>query len=78
MHEVRCHYDVSLYPKFDEVLYHLVGRVSNDSGARGFGPGCAGQRDHGWKCYDETEVARVKDRLATCPEVTIVETTDGD
>ena len=69
---VRCHDDSSLRFDFDNVLFHLVGRISDDSGTNFL----SGERDHGWHCYDKAEADRIRQRLATCPEVTVVETSN--
>ena len=69
--QVRCQYFTSLGLDFDSVVEHCVGRVADFGGFSS-----CGQRDLGWSVNSKAEADRIRQRLATCPEVTIVETTD--
>lgn len=71
--QVRCHYDSSLGLDFDTVIDRAVGREADFGGMATF----CDRRDLGWFVNSKAEADRIRKRLATCPEVTIVETTDG-
>ncbi len=69
---IRCYYNSSLWPEFDATVHHAVGRDSDFAGMNN-----CGRRDLGWFTLGIGEADRILERLATCPEVTIVETPDG-
>lgn len=73
MPKVRCHYDESLGLDFARVVEQAVGR---EAGGAGTGI-CKGRRDMIWAVDSEADADELRERLASCPEVTIVETTDG-
>ena len=52
---------------FDATVHRAAGRISDDSGMNCM----TDQRDLGWYCKDEAEATELRQRLATCPEVTV-------
>ena len=68
-HEVRIHFDFSLWPEVDNVVKQLIGRDPSFAGT----DTCSGERLLGYSCEDKAEAVRLRRLLATCPEVRIVE-----
>lgn len=68
-HEIRCEYDFGLWPEVDRIVHHLLGR---DPSFTGMAP-CTGQRMLGYSCKDEAELARLRQLMEKCPEITIVQ-----
>lgn len=68
-HEIRIHYDFSLWPEVDKIVKQLIGR---DPSFTGMTP-CTGERMLGYCCRDEAELSRLRQWFENCPEVTIAE-----
>jgi hypothetical protein len=67
-YQVRCYYDGALAPEFDATAHRAAGRTSQASGMNFL----TNRRDLSWPCVNEAAASELRQRLAACPEVTII------